>query len=371
MNKKILINAANLHVGGGVQVAVSFIYEMTQLLDYDFSNINVIASSPINKALIQLNVDTSIFQSYRVIDLYGIQAFFSSFNQEIKKYDVVFTIFGPNYLRNQAKKEIVGFAQSWILEFDNALTQKMKKLSKLKQRIKRFIQWLIFKRSDLFIVELEHVKNKLIDRKKINSSNIHIVNNTASSLYFDQSQWRNIVIKKSTADLHLGIVSRDYSHKNLSILPFLGELLLNKYNFRVHFYVTFNNLEWTARNNNFKKYVTNVGVLQPNECPSFYQQIDGVIFPSLLECFSATPLEALVMEKPLFASDRDFVRDVCGDYAIYFDPLNIDSIAKSITNYFTSDEDHFNYLSKAKNHATNFSNAKDRALKYLQIITHS
>lgn len=30
--KKILINASNLHVGGGVQVAASFITELSQIL---------------------------------------------------------------------------------------------------------------------------------------------------------------------------------------------------------------------------------------------------------------------------------------------------------------------------------------------------
>ncbi len=35
------------------------------------------------------------------------------------------------------------------------------------------------------------------------------------------------------------------------------------------------------------------------------------------------PLEAMRMGLPLFASDRDFVRSVCGDVPIYFDPEDV------------------------------------------------
>lgn len=367
-DKKILINSANLHVGGGIQVAVSFIYEMTKISEYNFSNIDIIVSDSVHQGLIALNTDISIFNNYRVLNLNGAKAFFSTFNNEIKKYDVVFTIFGPNYLRDQAKKEIVGFAQPWIIDFNNDLTKKMNVSTKIKERIKRYLQWLIFKRANLFIVELEHVKEKLINIKKINPSKIKIAYNSVSSIYFNKSQWSKISFEKTSADLHLGIISRNYKHKNLSILPDVAKLLLNKYNLHVNFYVTFNQIEWSVQSKDFKQNIINVGTLLPNECPSFYQKIDGVIFPSLLECFSATPLEALIMKKILFASDRDFVRDVCGNYAIYFDPLNIDSIAKVIVSYFHSDKNYSEYLENARNHAINFSNARNRALKYLEII---
>ena len=61
--------------------------------------------------------------------------------------------------------------------------------------------------------------------------------------------------------------------------------------------------------------------------------MDAIIFPSLLECFSATPLEAMAMEKPFFASDREFIRDVCSDYALYFDPEDPISAANVINDY--------------------------------------
>ena len=365
---KLLVNASNLHNGGGVQVAVSFLYELTVINDTDLSYIHVIVSTQVADALYRANTDTSNFGSYQIIDTFGLKAIFSKLNKRIKSYDLVFTIFGPNYLRIKAPNEIVGFAQPWMLNFNNPVSEKMSFLRRNVLRAKFFIQWLFFLRADHYIVELEHVKKGLIKNKGVDEQKISVVYNTVSSLYLDESKWKTICIEKGNEKLSLGIVTRDYPHKNIGILPAVAQVLESKHNLKVHFYTTLNESEWGARDEIFKRYVSTVGSLSPDQCPSFYEQIDGVVFPSLLECFSATPLEAMVMTKPLFASDRGFVRDVCGDHAIYFDPLDVDNIALSIAKYFESDIKRSQSLQNARDHALNFSTAKGRAEKYLHII---
>lgn len=364
---KVLISGVNLHTGGGVQVATSFLHELSLIQNNNVS-IDVFVSTEVADGLARLNTNTSDFNSYEVINTYGLKAFFSRSNSRIKNYDVVFTVFGPNYSRARGKKEIVGFAQLWILNFENPISERMSFLSKNILRLKFCSQWLFFLRADHYIVELEHVKEGLITSKGIDSDKITVVYNTVSSLYLDTIKWKPILIEKEKEVLSLGIVARDYPHKNLEVLPFVAEILNTKYNIKSHFYVTLNELEWANKNDFFKKYVSTVGSLSPEQCPSFYEQIDGVVFPSLLECFSATPLEAMVMSKPLFASDRGFVRDVCGSHATYFDPLDANNIADHIANYFKSNLDRTDQLQQARNHALNFSSAKGRAEQYLEII---
>ena len=366
--KTILINASNLHSGGGVQVAVSFLYELSLMSNIDFSYIHVVASDEVNIGLEKLNALSNSFGHYEVLNTYGVKALNSKLNKKIKHYDLVFTIFGPNYLRLKAKKELVGFAQPWILNFNNPISKNMGLFSRHKLRLKFSLQWLFFLRSDHYIVELEHVKNSLHEIKGIPSHNISVVHNTVSSLYKDENKWNRIKLMKGNEDISLGIVTRDYPHKNLNILPYVAKSLELNHNLKVQFYTTLNSDEWSTKSSFFKKHVSTIGSLRPDQCPSFYQQIDGVIFPSLLECFSATPLEAMVMEKPLFASDRVFVRDVCQDHAIYIDPLDADDIAFKIANYFQSDKIDKAKLRKAREHALNFSSAKGRAEKYLKII---
>lgn len=367
-NNLALINASNLHNGGGVQVAISFIYELSKLNSLNLYFIHVVVSAEIADGLSRLNVNTTIFGNYEVIDTFGLKAFFSKLNNKIKKFDVVFTVFGPNYLRVKAKHEIVGFGQLWILKFKNPVSDNMSFLNRNILRAKFYIQWLFFLRSNHYIVELEHVRDELITSKGVDKNNISVVYNTVSSLYIDEKKWKSVLIEKDKEKISLGIITRDYLHKNINILPTVAEILTSKHNVEVHFYATLNDLEWATKDKFFRKYVSTVGSLSPDQCPSFYEQMDGVVFPSLLECFSATPLEAMVMSKPLFASDRSFVRDVCGSHAMYFDPLDANDIALSIATYFKKDIKHSNQLQQARNHALHFSTAIGRAEKYLEII---
>lgn len=365
-----LINCSNLHNGGGVQVAVSFIYELSKIPDIDLSYIHIVVSDEVNLGLERLNAKCSRFCKYEVLNTYGIKALNSNLNKRIKDYALVFTVFGPNYLRAQANKEVVGFAQPWILNFDNPISRSMTFINRNKLKFKFMLQSLFFLRSDHYVVELEHVKKSLNTSMKIANQNISVVHNTVSSIYNDSSKWSNIEFIRGSEDLALGIVTRDYPHKNLGILPNVAEILKLNYGIDIHFYTTLNEDEWLTKNSFFKEYVSTVGTLTPDQCPSFYQKIDGVIFPSLLECFSATPLEAMVMKKPLFASDRDFVRDVCKEYAIYFDPLNANDIASKIAIYFNSTKYDEIQLQEAKEYALNFSSAENRAKKYLEIINN-
>lgn len=364
---KSLINSSNLHSGGGVQVAISFLYELT-IMESDFSSIHVVASSEVAEGLLRLSANTQVFGEYLICDTFGLHAFNSKINNRVSEYNVVFTIFGPNYLRIKAKTEIIGFAQPWMLSFDNPISNKMSFLSRNILRAKFYLQWLFFLRADHYVVELEHVKEGLVQKKGVDESKIDVVYNTVSSLYENKEKWSPVLIKKNIKQISLGMVTRDYPHKNINILSEVAEILENQHNLKVCFYVTLDDTEWATKSEFFKKYVFTVGSLSPEQCPSFYQQMDGVVFPSLLECFSATPLEAMVMGKPLFASDRSFVRDSCAEYAVYFDPLDANDIALKIAKYFKTNFNNIERLDRARNHALNFSSAKVRAEKYLEII---
>ena len=75
------------------------------------------------------------------------------------------------------------------------------------------------------------------------------------------------------------------------------------------------------------------------------------------------------MEKPLFASDRGFIRDVCGDYAWYFYPENPVEAANLISTYINKHMGHDGeHLAAARQHVIQFSNARQRAVDYLRLM---
>ncbi|WP_151828391.1 glycosyltransferase [Acinetobacter oleivorans] len=358
---KILINAANLHSGGGVQVASSFINELPLLSNNNIKSFDVIVSSEVDK---NINQSTKkFFKNYNVYNIFGLKGYKKNLGF-FDNYDLVFTVFGPCYYSIKGVS-LTGFAQAWIIYPDNECYNMLPFVDKIKFKIKFFLQKIFFKRSDFIIVELEHVKNRLVELNLFKENNISVVYNTVSNIYFSPLDWEEISIKKSDK-FKIGLISRDYFHKNTDILPKIKEVLKTKYQKNIEFYVTFSEQEWANKEFNFQSNIINVGPLKVNECPSFYQQMDAIIFPSLLECFSATPLEAMIMKKPLFASDRGFIKDVCLDFAFYFDPTDPDSIAAVINNFIENKQNKELdiQLTAAKKHAENFSTARQRAVKY-------
>jgi glycosyltransferase involved in cell wall biosynthesis len=114
--------------------------------------------------------------------------------------------------------------------------------------------------------------------------------------------------------------------------------------------------------------VVNIGALDVAQCPSFYLQLDGVLFPSLLECFSATPLEAMAMKRALFVADRPFNRDVCGDAAFYFDPLDPGSAANAIAAFINAREAGQAKVEMAYCHVMGLPGPDIRAQQYLECL---
>ena len=371
--KKICFNASNLHLGGGVTVASSFFtnlsYLKSKLLDC-----TILSSSKVNNTLpLYTKKKLKKFHTikYKIFDTFQFNSRKLNFFFKKKNFDIVFTIFGPLYIFNKKYKSVVGFAQALIIYPNNEYFKLLNIFELVKLKLKLCLQSFFFKRADLFIVELDHVKRGLIKELGIAPHRIRVVRNCVSNVFTNQSCWSKISIPKiKNIDLMLGFVGRNYLHKNTMIFPKAAEILKNNYNINVKFYVTFTEEEWSLCSNDFYNHCYNVGPLEVNQCPIFYKSVDAIVFPSLIECFSITPLEAMVMSKPLFASNRFFNKEICSSHAYYFNPLSPKSLASKI-NYFIKSGGQTNFQKKtARKHALSFSNPRKRAIDYVDIINN-
>jgi glycosyltransferase involved in cell wall biosynthesis len=79
-----------------------------------------------------------------------------------------------------------------------------------------------------------------------------------------------------------------------------------------------------------RNHIVNIGPLGRSELAGVYGSADALLLPTLLESFSRTYLEAMHFGLPILTSDRDFARYICQDAALYFDPLDADSVARSM-----------------------------------------
>jgi len=76
-----------------------------------------------------------------------------------------------------------------------------------------------------------------------------------------------------------------------------------------------------------------LGRVSDDELVRLYNQAACFVFPSLYEGFGLPPLEAMACGCPVLVSDIPVEREVCGEAALYFNPLDPNNILHTITQY--------------------------------------
>lgn len=105
------------------------------------------------------------------------------------------------------------------------------------------------------------------------------------------------------------------------------------------------------------------GRLSDEEIVALYANAGALLFPSLYEGFGIPPLEAMLLGCPVLASDIEPTREVCGDAAIYFDPMNPADMVRAIRELMESPERRAEMVSKGHVRAQQYS--WDRSAKVL------
>ncbi|OOE86967.1 hypothetical protein BZG73_03780 [Salinivibrio siamensis] len=356
-----LVNASNLHSGGGVQVAVSFIVELIKNKRYDY---DIVVSSKVFDNLISLLCKDEL-ERIIIFDVYGLSFYNSKAKEIFSGYNICFTIFGPFYYPIDCKVHICGFAQPWIIYPDSHAYTLLGFFDRMKRKLKYYIQKKLFLNYDMLVVEQNHVKDALVNRG-FKKEKIEIVSNTISSIYNEPHRWKNIEVKDKPSDKFcLGFLGRPYVHKNIRILKTVDEILKESFDLEVVILFSFTDREMDELGFSDLNNFLSTGEIKVQQCPGFYKNIDCLIFPSLLECFSAAPIEASFMGKRVIASDLPFMKECCPSSTIYFDPTDANDMAKKI---------YHAYLNRNEDLQLDFSSefmtftAKDRARKYCSII---
>lgn len=80
----------------------------------------------------------------------------------------------------------------------------------------------------------------------------------------------------------------------------------------------------------FKKDIIIAGYVSDDELVDFYQNASAFVFPSFYEGFGLPPLEAMASCCPVICSNAASLPEILGNAALYFNPYNIDDMAKKI-----------------------------------------
>ncbi|MFZ0565645.1 MAG: glycosyltransferase family 1 protein [Chlamydiales bacterium] len=89
-------------------------------------------------------------------------------------------------------------------------------------------------------------------------------------------------------------------------------------------------LDYVNRSSYLSRSVLFVGEVGDTDLSKIYSQAELLVFPSYYEGYGLPPLEAMLFDCPVVASNIAPVQEVCGEAVEYIDPYSVDSICKGI-----------------------------------------
>lgn len=336
---KLMIDASVCSKGGGVQVALSFLENIA--FDSEFELICVV-NPEIDKQL-------SIAAKDKIKDYYVecVEPVYKKIiqGQRISKIeknhapDLVFVVFGPSYWRPKAQC-LQGFALPLMVYEDtrNYIYKHNLKL-KIYQKLLNYFKARKFKRNaDFAVVETQTFKQRLSSFMSFDESKIFVVENSFNSNFLIENKIKKPEIIQSQI-LNLFVPSAFYPHKNLNILVDVAYYLKNEFKltFKFNFLIKKDSLEWQnltilAKSKNVDDCFYTYGTVPNARMKELYAINNFIILPTLAEASTAVYPEAFISKKVLLTSDIDFARELCGNAAVFFNPLDAYDIAEKIIN---------------------------------------
>jgi glycosyltransferase involved in cell wall biosynthesis len=357
-------------VGGGLQVAHSFLNEISANTEHQF---HVVLSETLNE-----QIDQSVFLSNFSFQVYSIRptvikamlgndAELTSIEKKFNP-DRVFSVFGPTYWKSKAK-HICGFAKPDYIYKESPFFKTLSFKENIKLKVLEFLQIYSFQNhTDVIITENEDVSSRLQKRIK---KETYTVTNYFNQVFLDKTKWDNSIEIPKMDSIKFLTISANYPHKNLKIIKRVIPILLDKFpDFNFLFYLTIKKEDFGILPQNCIEHIVFFDKIAINQCPNLYSQCDFLFLPTLLECFSASYCEAMVMKKPILTSNLSFAKGICKDSAVYFDPMNPENIADVMYELVMNKEKQMELINKGIEQLKAFDNSSQRAEKYLQIITN-
>lgn len=365
----ILINASNLKVGGGVQVADSVIRELYKYMRHHFvvvypdclaDTVKDVSGSD-NIEAVRYNLPHSI----KCI-LTGRDRYLDNLVKEMK-IEAVLTIFGPS-IWSPDVHHLSGFAVPHCVLFDSPFWKLKSPLSRFLLYAKVKIETYLFYRSTkTFFTENKYISDKL--EKVLHLDKVYTVTNNHHQVFNNPDNWDNSIILPEFKGRTIVTISANFLHKNLPIIRTAVNHLTGKHpEFRYRFVLTIPDGSFLDLTEEERRHIIFLGPIKIQQCPHLYEQSDVMLLPSLLECFSASYAEAMTMGVPILTTDLAFAHGLCGKAAEYYSPVDGYDMAEKLYQ-MCNDETKMSHLrQEGKKQLQEFDTAEQRAAKLIGII---
>lgn len=194
-------------------------------------------------------------------------------------------------------------------------------------------------------------KNEIIKYLKISPSKIFVVPNAVSADVVQSKTDRPHIAGKRKYILAVSSLDPRKNHKRL--IEAFSHPLFSEYELRL--------VGKSASNFNIGNFETEnqqikfCGYVPDNELAVLYENAELFVYPSLYEGFGIPPLEAMSNDCVVVASNIESLKEVCGDAAVYMDPLDINVMRATLINVLGDSELRKQLAEKGKKRVTLYS----------------
>ncbi|NQX11136.1 glycosyltransferase family 4 protein [Microbacteriaceae bacterium VKM Ac-2855] len=183
---------------------------------------------------------------------------------------------------------------------------------------RRFAYEATARRADAIITISHFTKQRIVEHLGIPAERVHV-----SHLGVDTSRFTPNLGPREDYVLY---PARAWPHKNHARL-FEAMEVVRRTRPGLRLVLTGGNLDALGA---LPDFVDWRGLVEPDELARLYRGAAALAFPSLYEGFGLPPIEAMASGCPVAAADAGSLPEICGDAAVYFDPMQPAAIAAGI-----------------------------------------
>ncbi len=327
---RIFVDCMPLSLGGGVQVALAFLSQLSQDAAIEWRAVAPRTLEGVCARVIGLDPRLVFLPKCSPGDILRASASLPWMERAFGP-DVVFTVFGPAYFKARAP-HVMGFAlPNLIYDRPHHLRRHGMGFATLFDALRRR---LLLVGADHFIAETQIVGERMTARLGIPAEKISIVANAVNPALAEiaakPARWEPPYVVLTP--------SAHYPHKNLEILPAVAARLKAlapdlAFEFRLTLPpddAPFQAIGRHAQALGVAQHVRTLGAVEFSALIQAYRAAHVVMLPTSREASTAVYPETFHFQRPLITSDADFAHDLCGDAALFVAPLDADALAHAV-----------------------------------------
>ena len=254
--------------------------------------------------------------------------------QHSLEIDLVYTMAGPAYTRFSCM-HVMGISNPYISHVDAHTFLSTRSALKWPVDLMRTIYQSYYATvANRLVFQTHTARDNFCRRLKYPIQDTVVIPNA-----FDSQSFSHVASPSLGNPARVLVPAVAYPHKLLDQVPLIAAAYHDLPDARpAEFVLTLDqeSAEWAsilkrAKQLNVSALVKTIGRYNYADAGRVFAQSDLVLSLSVLETFSATPLEAFASGRPFICADRPWSKEISREAAVYVEPRNPDSVARAVS----------------------------------------